>query len=302
MLPVLQGVRDQFLSFYPDHVRPDVEAALPELEIQAARLGMEVLHAERSGVSFAEAVRRPGDWPLMARVHFGILDFLQFELPRDLAKVVRVVFGRVQAWDGLEDLRRLAVCHAALHRGRADSALARFALYEAIRLNLWLLSWDEPAAESLGCMTQLDRDAEAVLRDRLVQDEMFDEEVRPLHVLVADAASRLQVRFEEARAALAAETPEIIEFVTETLCRATAEARCLNAADAATLRNEYAGCVGDVPLESLLLSERHPQVLPSAEAVDMRRSRLRKKLGRGGRVRTRVIDVLRSAALTEVAP
>ena len=231
MHPVLQDVRYQLLSFYPDHVRPEVEAALPELELQAARLGMEVLHAERSGVAYAEAVRRPGDWPLMARVHFGILDFLQFEIPRDLAEAVRVVFGRVQAWDGLEDLRRLAVCHAALHSGRADAAFVRFMLYQAMRLNLWIITWDEPAAEALGCMTQIDRDAEAILRDRLVQDEMFGEEVRPLHVLVADAAVSLRARFEEARARLADEVPEVIEFVTETLCRATDEARRLNAAD-----------------------------------------------------------------------
>lgn len=302
MLPVLQDLRDQLLSFYPDHVRPDVEAALPELELQAARLGMEVLHAERSGVSYAEAARRPGDWPLMARVHYGILDFLQFEIPRDLTEVVRVVFGRVQAWDGLEDLRRLAVCHAALHSNRADAALVRLMLYQAMRFNLWLITWDDSTPEALGCMTQIDLDAEAVLRDRLAQDEMFDEDVRPLHVLVADAVYSLQARFDEARARFAAEAPEIIEFVSETLYRATEEARGLNAADAATLRNEYAGCIGDVRLESLLLSERHPHLLPSPEAVDMRRSRLRKKLKAGGRVRTRVIDVLRSAALEEVSP
>lgn len=61
MLPVLQDLREVPLSFYPDQVRPYVEAALPELELQAAQLGMEVIHAERTGVSYADAVRRPGD-------------------------------------------------------------------------------------------------------------------------------------------------------------------------------------------------------------------------------------------------
>lgn len=239
----------------------------------------------------------------MGRVHFGILDFLQYEIPYDLAEVVRDIFGHVETWAGLEDLRRFAVCHAALRPDHAEGVLMRFLLYEAIRLNLWLVTWDDPAPEALGFMTQLDRDAEAVLRDRIHQDDMFDEDVRPLHVLVTDAACRLQAQFEEARAALAKDVPEVVEFVTETLCRATAEARRLAAADAAELRNDYAGCIGDLHLDSLLLSERHPRLLPSPEPVDMRRSRLRKRLkGGGGRVRTRVIDVLRSAVLEEVSP
>ena len=142
-------IREKFVKLYPASLQSTVESALPELELQAARLAMEVLHVERSGVEFSEAVDRPADWPLMSRVHHGLLDILQLEMPREAQAVVSTVISNCESWDGIEDLRRLIVCRAANDDDRADCALARFALYQAIRLNMWAASWDAPEVEAL---------------------------------------------------------------------------------------------------------------------------------------------------------
>ncbi len=162
------SLRDQLLALYPEAVRESVEAVLPELELLAARLSMEVLDVELNGVPYAEAVHRAGDWPLMARLHHGLVDILQLELPPNLQSILVSALKNVDQWDGVEDLRRLVACRAAVNDHSLEAALARFALYQPIRLNLWVLYWDLPEVEALGCMKQLDCESEALLRQRLI--------------------------------------------------------------------------------------------------------------------------------------
>ena len=64
-----KAIREKFLSFYPESVRPLLEAALPEFELQAARLAMEVLYMEGQGakgnrlfLNNLESVRRFSKW------------------------------------------------------------------------------------------------------------------------------------------------------------------------------------------------------------------------------------------------
>ena len=293
-ITIEKTIREKFVNLYPASVQPLVEAALPELELQAARLGMEVLHVEGSGVDFSEAVDRPADWPLMSRVHHGLLDILQLEMPPEAQAILSTVIANCEYWDGIEDLRRLIVCRAANDDDRADCALARFALYQIIRLNLWAASWDAPEVEALGCMAQLDREAEGRLRERLSQQELFDEDVRPLHVLVADALCHLLQHFEVIRDETRTLGPDLARLI-EGLINATGLARQLGAADAAILRNDYAKHIGGTTLGSVQLSEQHPLVLPTQGAVDTRRARLKSKLPEPPRVRTRLLDLFRDA-------
>ncbi len=300
MLSIPPELREQLLSFYPSSVRPEMEAALPDLELQAFRLGLEVLHAEKNGLSFFEAVRRQGDYPLMARCHFGLLDLLQYELTQELIAALRVAADRVRDWDGLEAVHRALACHAALHPTRPDGALSRFVLYEGIRLNVWLMSWDAPEVEALGCMVELDRDAELSLRSSLRDAELFHEDVRPLQVLVAEAAGQISARLRDARDELATAGADTLEYLAR-LCETAGLTRQLDAANAAVARNDYAELVQETHLGSLELAERHPHLFPSAEAVDMRRSRLRKSLTAPRvRGRNRMIDLLRESAPQEL--
>ena len=189
-ISIEKTIREKFVSLYPSSVQPQVEAA---------QLAMEVLHGERSGVEFSETVDRPADWPLMSRVQYGLLDILPLEMLREAQAILSTVIANCERWDGIEDLRRLIVCRAANDDDRTESALARFTLYQIIRLNLWAASWDTPEVEALGCMATLDREAEGRLRERLRQQELFDENIRPLHVLVADALCHLLEHFEAIR-------------------------------------------------------------------------------------------------------
>ena len=76
---------------------------------------------------------------------------------------------------------------------------------------------------------------------------------------------------------------------------ATGLARQLGAADAAILRNDYAKHVGGTTLGSVQLSEQHPLILPTQNAVDARRSRLKSRLPEKRLVRTRLVDLFRNA-------
>lgn len=291
---IKKAIREKFLRLYPESVQPLVEAAIPELELQVARLAMEVVHVERIGVAYSEAVHRPADWPLMARVHHGLLDILQMEMPPEAQSVMTSVIANCEREEVVEDLRRLIVYRAADNETQAGSSLARFALYQIIRLNLWAASWDTPEVEALGCLARLDREAESRLRERLRQQEIFDEDIRPLHILVADALNHLLEHFEAIRDETRTMSPELANLIAG-LIDATSLARQLGAADAAILRNEYAEHVGGTTLGSVQLSEQHPLTLPTQGAVDARRSRLRSRLPKKPRVRTRLVDLFRNA-------
>jgi hypothetical protein len=52
----------------PASLRPQVELAAPMLSVSAARLGLEVLDAERRAIRFSTAVERNAEYPLMGRV------------------------------------------------------------------------------------------------------------------------------------------------------------------------------------------------------------------------------------------
>ena len=60
----------------PEHAAT-LETEWPRFWRQAARLGLEVLECEDAQIPYAEGARRPGDWPILARTHYGGLDILQ---------------------------------------------------------------------------------------------------------------------------------------------------------------------------------------------------------------------------------
>jgi len=285
----------QLISLYPEPLRPVVEAGLPALKFQMMRLAFEVMEAESTGTVFASAVHRPGDYPLMARCHFGIVDILQYEVPSNARDNVISVFERVQSWQNLEVFRRAAFCRAA--GDGPEAALMRFVLYQAIRFNLWVLTWDEPSVEAVGVMQRLDSEAEQTLRKRLMMPSTYDEAVRPLHILVAEALEAAQRGLTDAAIDLPQRFGELLEFNLAIL-----KARELCAADAVLVRNEYSTHIGEEKLGSIRLAERHPHLFPSSCAVDTRRSRLTRALPGKTASRTRLIDIIHDAMSREVAP
>jgi hypothetical protein len=269
-------------EFVPQSVRPDFERASPQAVLWLSRLALEVMQAEADGLPYAEAAERP-DYPLMSRVHFGARDLLQHRLSPDLREYVVALAEAAEA--GLfEDTRRNFFL-AARASDDLEAALARFLLYEAVRINLLVGTWDAPEVEASGALAKLDTDAQVLLDDALGSVEFLEEDTRPLHVLVAEAMLVLKARVDDSRDTFALHLSATVERLHR-LTDAMSVVRTLGAPDAAVLRGLYPDALG-----SQRLADRYPWHFPSANAVDQRRSRLR---GGATPVSDRFIDVLRN--------
>lgn len=189
----LTELREIMFDLLGPELRPEskaeFEAEWGRLHRKAAQLGLEVLDCEERGLSYAAGARRPGDWPTLARAHYGILDLLHDEIPSELLVHFRAFAARARLLDAEGFGQDLLV--AAAHDRTASSALVRFAIYELIRLNLWLLTWDRPGFEALGAMAEIDVKAQRILQHRLGDPMTYDPSVRPLVVLVAEALFEL---------------------------------------------------------------------------------------------------------------
>lgn len=295
-VPAVADALDALLQVYPDAIRPEIEEGIPDLMRMAERLGLEVLQAEADGLSFADAVRRPRDFPLMGRVHYGVIDIFQFELPADLVGVFRDMCARARRLEN-GDLGRYMFAAAAVRDRSKDRAALRFLIYECVRANAWALTFDTPYAEVLGCHRDLDDVAEADLRNRLRAAAMFSDEIRPIPVLVAEAVEYLTKETAERLRLL--KQPHTREWIFDRLDTVLAQAKAARetaAPRAAILRNRYASEVGDQTVALIELAERQPLTFRTHEAAKQTSKRLKDEVA-VGRVlrhrRLRLIDVLR---------
>jgi hypothetical protein len=292
MLAVTNAVRS-IATFYPEPIRAQIEREMPAISLQTTRLALEVVAAETSGVSFLAAVERP-EFPLMARLHFGVLDILQTELPRELRDGVRALLEHAAGGD-FDPMRKL-LFEVASRQGDPEAALARFLLFQAVRLNLYLNTWTEPQLEAWGSLRRIEERAESIVRELLRVDLMFHPDVRPLHVLVKEALIHLAVDAERIEAALRENVKSFMEKM-ELLTEAHRVVRELKAADAAVFRP---GMTTE-GLGSQRIADRFPDHFPSA--VDQRRSRFRKRFdpekppaSPGNRVIDVIFDTLKEGA------
>lgn len=295
MIPALRHTADVLLGLYPEPIRSAVENSLPDLMLDAARVGLEVLKAERAKISFGDAVHQPRDFPMMQRIHFGFIEMLEYEVPTSLAGPVKEMLQRAREFDD-GDLGRALFAAAAYDDGTADRALLRFLIYELTRATAWALSYGDPTVEVLGCHQALDIEAESRMRARFESALMFDEDVRPLQILIAEAMEYLVEQQHERLAVVRAHGKDIMDLVGTVMAQAQA-ARVAAAPEAIVLRNHYAAEIGGDTLGAQELSDRHPDLFPSAEAVWQRNSRLKKAIATGsiGARRPRLIDLMRDA-------
>jgi hypothetical protein len=284
---------EQLLDLYPRRLRPDLTDALAELALDAVRLGAEVVEAETCGLGFSDAARDHERFPLMAKVHFGLHDLLQVELAPGQAAMTSALLDETAGAD-LDGLRRSWFLLAGEHDGAAGGALMRFLLYQAVRLNAWVLTWQNGAPlEAAGALRRFDDEIETDVRARLAMVEMRDPDVRPLHVLVVEALERLAGIWQAEHDALRTGEPETYARF-EGLIEAATVARDLGAGDAALVRNEIDGAVGGKRLGSHALAQRCP-TLRSQNATDQRRRRLLARLAAGPRPQPsgrRLIDLI----------
>lgn len=170
-------------ALLPPSLRPAIEEAAPLLSVSAARLGLEVLDAERRAIRFTSAVERASEFPLMGRVYFGALNLLQWQVPENVRQALQAIL--TQAIAGKFESTRKVLFLIAQRKDDPEAALCRFLLWSAVRLNLLILTWGEPQVEALGVLDSVEDRAEAVLRELLTIEDIREPDCRPLHTLLA---------------------------------------------------------------------------------------------------------------------
>lgn len=257
-------------TLLPAHLQVEVERDLPSIRIALSRLALEVLEAEVRGLAYVEAIELPM-FPLMARLHHGVLDQLQWRVAPPVREGLRTIFRRAAKGD-FDSVRKLLFAVAS-RKNDHEAALARFLLFQAIRLNLHLWTWNRPEVEAAGCIRSLEDDAQQILEDFLASDEVHQEGVRPLHLLIAEVFVLFRGRVAQAAHHIRTSIGSVIEDVVE-LTEATRIVRAMDAADAAVFRPGRSR----EKLGSQRISDRFPWHFPSANAVEKRRSRLRPRI------------------------
>ena len=294
MLALIETVRS-LLSFYPRSLRAEVEAAMPVLSLHAQRLAMEVASAELEGIPFAEAIDRP-DYPLMGRMHYGLRDLLQWRVPRAIRKVFETI-GQLAAEGDFDSLRG-SLFAVARRRDDNEGAVMRFVFYEMIGLNLLLATWDEPSVEASGALDRAQASVQQQLEELLLVPEMYEADVRPLHVLVAEAMLRLG---KDAEDIMRHQFEDTIDDIVE-ITALTQISRSLEAPNAAALRVGR----GEEELGSQQIADRYPWHFPSSNSVEQRRSRMGKRSRKEGILALSVrgemfVDIMRATSRKEGA-
>lgn len=263
------GTFGAVLNFYPPALRAEVEAAMPQLTLEAGRLALEVLDAEAKALLYGTAVELP-TFPLMARIHFGLLDQLHWRLSPLMIDGVKTLLDH--ATNGDFDPARKVLFVIAKRRSDPEAALARFLLFQAIRLNVYVRTWNMPHLEAWGCIGRAEAEAQQVLEALLDMSDTHQDDCRPLHLLVAEMLLRIQRDEVNTMRLLREHVGDVInEMVMMT--DAVAVVRALDAATAAVFRPGRSA----EPVGSQRIADRFPHHFRSANAVDQRRSRFRKQ-------------------------
>jgi hypothetical protein len=288
----LDVVIQTLLPYFAEDLRHELATVLPELRIQAARLALEAMQAERVPIGgFARAIERPVDYPLMVRLYNGLADFLRWNLPPQLRKALAPLLQK--AAEGDYDPTRQLLFAIARERGTAEAALGRFILWTAIMLNLRIHTWDTPEAEAFGTLRAMESEAQQQLEELLAMPEAISVEVRPLHICVSEMLLRAQAALQ---AAWKVALEDLGQAGLEELLERTEVLRVLrnlNAQDAATVEPSML----DPSLGSQQLVDRFPHHFSSIPALESRRKRVKKVILSGDVVPPgdRVIDVLMAA-------
>lgn len=274
----------------------EFETGLVHIEAQAERIALDALTAIRMDIPFSEAASDYVNFPHLARVHSEVDDILTLELPPKLEGWLKSVLAMPEP-PSLDMMRTALIAAAADALNPHQWALARFGVFEGVRLNLVLMAKLFPQ-ETLGvgvALNDLDRIAEATISTWLASSDPTPAETRPFTVIVAAAMSSLTKHAEDLRAGIGQIQRDFLE---EAQRRATVEQILseMDVRDALLIRNEIAPDFGEQRLTVELLQERHELVMGgvSRNALDQRITRARKKTREAlRRRRVALLDLLR---------
>lgn len=277
----------------------EFEVGLVHLEAEVERLALDAYTAHRRGLSFSEAATDFVNFPQLARLHAAMNDILTMSLPPELIAWVQSLLAMPEP-PSLDGIRTALVATAADDERPHAQALARFALFEGIRLNLVIMArWFPHETIGVGMeMGDLDRIAEERITTWLAEMPAAPGDVRPFHVIAAAALRSLSAHAEQLRAGLSNLQRDFVE-AAQRRARIEEVLSTMDVRDALLIRNEVAPDLGEQRLTVEHLKERHALALGNASrnALDQRIKRARGKSREAlQRRRVALLDLIRESA------
>lgn len=261
----------------PRHTPEIDEAEVRALAEELDALADELARAAAAGVPLARAVADDERWPAVAAMHTALRDAMLLEIPQDLLPVVSAA-SPAGSGPALEAMARSLAEPAP--PADPERALARFFVFEALRLRLLVAAWADPAFEATGG-TEADLDGLAQRALDLLEGDpaLAAPDVRPL-VLFHAAAAMLFARHVTDRAEALREAGEDVREELRMQARLKTALRTLRLPESVLLENALADLLGEDRSDLATLQRRHALALAdlSRQAMDQRVSRSRRAL------------------------
>ncbi|RMG97218.1 MAG: hypothetical protein D6705_09285 [Deltaproteobacteria bacterium] len=261
---------------------PRTVVGIDEAEVRAFAdelddLARELVALSRRGGSLAQAAVDDATYPTVATMHTALRDAMLLEVPSDLLPLVS---GASTAGTGpaVDAMARSLATSDSPHA--PPRLLARFFVYEAIRLRLLVAAWAAPAFDMVGG-TEADIDAMAERALELLEGEaaLGADDVRPL-LLFHAAAAMLFARYMSDRAEALRHVGEDLREELRMQARLKTALRSLRLPESVLLENALADLLGQTRRDLSTLKRRHALALSdlSRQAMDQRVSRSRRAL------------------------
>jgi len=273
------------------------KAGMAQLKTELRRLGLEAEAAIAKDLTFSAAAVDFDNFPLLARLHAGVDDILTLSLPPEVVQWIFRFLARIDEIEPhLDGVTEELVQLAALPVEFSDPtpALARFVLFELVRVQLILLARRHPH-EVFGHGLELD-DLSPIAEKQveLWLKEAPPAEVRSRLVLEAAACVGLSVHV----AVLTTELDRVGKDIHAGMVRRAeieAELSQCEARDSLLIRNGLAPGLGIQQLTIEELRSRHPIAMGdvSVEALYKRFQRLKKRGKIPKREHIALLDVIK---------
>ncbi len=268
-----------------------IDEGMVQLQNGAVELAAQARRAISSGTAFADAVHDYDSYPLLSKFYHSVLDVMCLSLPPEMVRFTREFVGGTPPEFG-PDVRNYLSVAAVRFDGDFTGALARFALFVGVRLNLAMVYRDSAHGSALtGLADELDRKAEQAVAEFLSQPEVLQRPIEPMKAMVALACLRLLPEIDELvsimnQLQVEARRPYEVRAALEE------ELRDLDCADALLLRKHVSDELPDLEvfgenqprMTNKRLRAHHPLALGELtdDAMNMRLHRLKEKVANKG--------------------
>ena len=211
---------EAYLELYPPGIRQAAVDGIEGFMLGATQLGIEVMRAERDGHTYADACQRSGDFPLMTRLHNGIIDLIQSQVSSTDRATIRAGFADPRSAQQ-EHLHSLYFAVANAKERRPEPALFRFVIYQYLRLKAWAAAWepDGTILDLSGVSHEMNVEIEGQLREQCREQEVNDGDARPFKEVFAELLDTIKQAWNDNQEQIRADSAGVVDYISRQLAQ-----------------------------------------------------------------------------------